>query len=218
MPNCRHGLKGLLAGLCAIASVAPTQAQQPSHEGRDEARKTLPSYPTDAPEPIERLAKVEFISNGYWLEPEHCQVIESSGDLEADRQACATVQFFKTEKGKVGEASTQVWSVQPVDGVFVRPRMTNKRAPVTPDDYPASSLKKGAQGTVTIRLKIDSLGAASDCIVLVSAKDRSLDNAACKAFSTRAKYEPATLNDRPIDAYTLESVQFYQGNGPRKSD
>lgn len=69
-----------------------------------------------------------------------------------------------------------------------------------------------------MRLLVDTLGKASDCTVMISAGDEDLDTTACRKFISRARYEPATLDGKPVDSYTFELVQFYQGNGPRKSD
>jgi TonB family protein len=216
----RISFASILTALSLITAAAQAEAmtsQKPS-DGRDESKKTLPSYLRDGPQPIERTVKVQFISNGYSLNPEHCQLEETSGDKEADRQACSTVQFYKTGKGQIGVASTKVWLVPPINGSFVGPHLSNKQPPITAGDYPVSSLRRGAQGTVTMRLLVDTLGKASDCTVMISAGDEDLDTTACRKFISRARYEPATLDGKPVDSYTYELVQFYQGNGSRESD
>ena len=207
---------GTTLALCCGVPLA--YAQQQSEADKKAESGSLPAYPSGSADPIERTASVRFISNGYWLEPEHCQLVESSGDPDADQQACSTVQFYKTQKGKVGTAATKVWSRPPIEGTYVRPRKTNKTPPVGPDDYPASSLRRGEQGTVTIRLLVDAAGKVTGCTIMISSGSSELDQTACRTFSRKARYQPATLNGSPIDSYTFEPVRFYLGNGPQRPD
>ena len=209
-------LIGTTLALCS--SVPMAHAQLHSEADKEAEGGSLPTYPAGSPEPIERTASVRFISNGYWLEPEHCQLVESSGDPEADEQACSTVQFYKTPTGKVGTAATKVWSRPPIEGTYVRPRKTNKTPPVGPDDYPASSLRRGEQGTVIMRLLVNTAGKVAGCTIMISSGSSELDQTACRTFSRKARYQPATLNGAPIDSYVFEPVRFYLGNGPQGSD
>ncbi|WAC23715.1 energy transducer TonB [Blastomonas sp. SL216] len=215
----KSGILRLIGTTLALSSFVPmAHAQQHSGTDKEAESGSLPAYPAGSPEPIERTASVRFISNGYWLETEHCQLVESSGDPEADEQACSTVQFYKTPKGKVGTAATKVWSRLPIEGTYMRPRKTNKTAPVGPDDYPASSLRRGEQGTVTMRLLVNTAGKVTGCTIMISSGSSELDETACRTFSRKARYQPATLNGAPIDSYVFEPVRFYLGNGPQGSD
>ncbi len=62
---------------------------------------------------------------------------------------------------------------------------------VTPEDYPASALRAGQQGTTGVRLDIGSDGRATACAVTASSGSDALDQTACRMLMRRARFDPA---------------------------
>lgn len=75
---------------------------------------------------------------------------------------------------------------------------------VTTDDYPTPDLMRGNQGTVRYRLSIGSNGRVSACDVLATSGSARLDDAACKAITRRARFDPATdeSGERVVGTFT----------------
>ncbi|WP_156841811.1 energy transducer TonB [Novosphingobium aquimarinum] len=63
---------------------------------------------------------------------------------------------------------------------------------VSTDDYPASALRRGEQGTVRFELTVSANGKVEACRVIASSGSSTLDAATCKFVSARARFEPAT--------------------------
>jgi len=61
----------------------------------------------------------------------------------------------------------------------------------TADDYPATAMQRGAEGTVAFRLQVDKYGHATGCTVTRSAGDPALDAVTCATLLARAQLEPA---------------------------
>jgi TonB family protein len=84
------------------------------------------------------------------------------------------------------------WGIDPVAHAAVRvPPRGNAARFVSNDDYPAASLRRASQGTVTFRLDLDRDGRATACRVLVGSGDQALDAATCRIMRSRARFEPA---------------------------
>ena len=62
---------------------------------------------------------------------------------------------------------------------------------VTNDDYPASALRAGEQGTTGFRLEIDPTGRVTRCTVTQSSGSTVLDSATCSLITRRARFTPA---------------------------
>lgn len=60
------------------------------------------------------------------------------------------------------------------------------------EDYPASALRAGEQGTVRFRVSVDPSGRVSDCTVLTSSGSSALDSTTCRLLRSRARFTPAT--------------------------
>lgn len=70
---------------------------------------------------------------------------------------------------------------------------------VTTNDYPSRSLREGSEGTTRVRLAVGSNGRVSDCQIISSSGDRSLDEVTCKNAQRRARFRPALdANDNEI--------------------
>lgn len=176
----------------------------------DEAELFLLSFPASAGEAEYREATVAFKSNGYWMGP--CTVVKSSGDPVADKQACRTSSFFKTDKPLY--STTLVWLAPKYDGAFIPPENVRKKSPVTGYDYPLRSMEKGDQGTVTVKLLIDNLGEVETCHIAQSSGHSQLDAAACNNLKKRTKFKPAELDGAPVASIGITGVGWGVGSPP----
>jgi len=69
------------------------------------------------------------------------------------------------------------------------------------DDYPPEALDRGEQGTVGVRVGVDTSGRVSTCAVLESSGSQTLDRATCKIIEARARFRPA----RDADGQAVQS-------------
>ena len=74
---------------------------------------------------------------------------------------------------------------------YVPPRLLNGTPQVTPRDYPAIALRHGQQGKVTVSLSIGVDGRVASCAIVRSSTFAILDQAACRLWSTHARFAPA---------------------------
>ena len=167
------------------------------------------SVPANGAEPVKSEAEVQFTSNGYWMSDGNCIVIRSSGNAEADKQACKTVIFRETSKPR--KAIAPVWIPAPVLGNFVAPTGISSQSPLTGGDYPSRSHDKGEQGTIVLRVIVDVDGKLSDCRIASSSGYARLDDAAKLKLCRKLKVKPATLNGVPIASINFTQVAFYAG-------
>ena len=78
------------------------------------------------------------------------------------------------------------------------------------DDYPASALSAGAEGTVRASLTIGPDGRVASCNVTQSSGNGSLDSATCNILRRRAKFTPAKdSNGQPVsDTITTPPIRW----------
>lgn len=62
---------------------------------------------------------------------------------------------------------------------------------ITPDDYPPSAIRAGAEGRVVVVLGIDRAGKVTSCAVQTSSGNAALDAATCAVMTTRGAFTPA---------------------------
>ena len=214
----------ILAGALVIACTTfalPAASQsrvepQKRLQQREDYQPNFPAYPVGSAEPVKLAAKVAFVSDGTVLLATHCKLLESSGDPEADSQACHTVQFFKTSPGTAGIAMAPVWSTPPVAGDFTKPVAKNGASVSGRLKFPIGPLERDEQGTVTMRLHVLKSGKVAGCEVMQSSGSSSIDEAICLA-GRKLRYSAGLLDGQPIDTFIFASGHMYQGNGPPKS-
>ena len=90
------------------------------------------------------------------------------------------------------------------DPVAARPRNDPARW-VTTDDYPASEIRKGQEGTARFRLEIAANGRVESCTITRSSGSDRLDAATCRNVERRAKFEPARNTENKAVAGRYES-------------
>lgn len=72
---------------------------------------------------------------------------------------------------------------------------------MTADDYPAAALARSEQGKVGVELAIGNTGSVVACRISESSGYESLDQSACRALRSRARFAPARdANGTPIAA------------------
>lgn len=59
------------------------------------------------------------------------------------------------------------------------------------EDYPASAVRAGEQGTVRFRLGVGADGRVTDCTILSSSGSSALDSTTCRLVRSRARFTPA---------------------------
>ncbi len=101
-----------------------------------------------------------------------------------------------------GPAADSIAPPTPLAGVQLR--YLHAPAPA----YPRDALRIGAQGTVTLRVLVGVDGAPLEVSIERSSGNRSLDNAARSQVLRQWKFQPATDNGRPVQAYGLVPVDF----------
>ncbi len=174
---------------CAVQPVTPQDGAWPL------------SYPVIAGEAVRREATVRYISDGFVNH--RCEVIKSSTDLIADKQACKTVSYFKTDTPRT--VVTAVWSKPKIEGVFVPPEQIKKFI-IGPSDYPKDALAGDKQGSVVAKLRINETGKVENCEIAQSSGVTSLDRVTCSGFRTRARFSAATLNGTAVaSAYYIQT-------------
>jgi TonB family protein len=62
---------------------------------------------------------------------------------------------------------------------------------ITPDDYPPSAIRAGAEGRVVTNLGVDRAGKVTSCAVQTSSGNAALDAATCAVMTTRGTFTPA---------------------------
>lgn len=94
-----------------------------------------------------------------------------------------------------------------VIGTMVKPARAriNLARYVGNDDYPASALAAGEQGTVRFRLGVGANGRVTACEILRSSGSAALDDATCRIMRSRARFTPARSSNGFPMASTVES-------------
>ncbi|MEH3100541.1 energy transducer TonB [Sphingomonas adhaesiva] len=71
-------------------------------------------------------------------------------------------------------------------------RVRGERASwITNDDYPPSAIRAEEQGTVAITVAVDADGRVSTCSVTQSSGSAALDQATCRLYAKRARFDAA---------------------------
>ncbi len=74
--------------------------------------------------------------------------------------------------------------------------------------YPSAALRKGEQGIMRMRLKIDETGKMTDCVINQTTINKSLKSPACREMA-KAKFEPALdANGAPMASYYLTAITY----------
>jgi periplasmic protein TonB len=74
-------------------------------------------------------------------------------------------------------------------------------------DYPATALRKGIQGYVDLRFTITPQGTVTNVAVVGADPTEVFDHAAAEAVR-RWRYDPRTLDGRPVESQSQVRLQF----------
>lgn len=74
--------------------------------------------------------------------------------------------------------------------------------------YPRQALRRGAEGTVLLRVLVDEQGRPQEVAIETSSGHRDLDRAAREQVLAKWRFHPATHQGRPIPAYALVPIGF----------
>jgi protein TonB len=80
---------------------------------------------------------------------------------------------------------------------------------ITTEDYPASALRQGIQGSVVISAMIGADGRVRSCLVTQSSGSQLLDDTTCRLYTKRAHFTPARDADgNPITAQRTDRFRW----------
>lgn len=78
-----------------------------------------------------------------------------------------------------------------------------------PNDYPNKELEAGIGGTVGVRLRVETDGKVSECVVVEPSGAPGLDKQTCAVARRRARYSPALGKDlKPLWSFTFERITW----------
>jgi TonB family protein len=130
-------------------------------------------------------------------------------------QAAAAVRALRA----CNDALLRAWGVDPV-ALAALQRQPMPAAQhgelrwITDRDYPPDALHAGISGTVTYRFTVELDGHVSDCAIVVSSGNRSLDDSACRILLERGRFEAALGPDgRPVRMTTVSSLDWVVPGG-----
>lgn len=80
----------------------------------------------------------------------------------------------------------------------------DRRGWITPDDYPAISLRSHEEGVSGVTLIVDEKGAVTNCLITRSSGSQTLDGVTCDLLRQRARFTPArnAKGEAVVGAYT----------------
>jgi len=80
---------------------------------------------------------------------------------------------------------------------------------VTNDDYPAGALHNEEQGVVGINVAIGTDGRVTGCEVTASSGSSQLDQATCRLYARRARFQPALDDDgQPTPSHHSDRIRW----------
>lgn len=80
---------------------------------------------------------------------------------------------------------------------------------LTDADYPPSAWREGVEGYVHFVLFVSPIGEVTDCSILETSGDSSLDAVVCAALTARARFEPAhDANGEPTRSFYRSAARF----------
>lgn len=76
-------------------------------------------------------------------------------------------------------------------------------------DYPYVALRQEATGRTNVRLAVDETGRVTDCVLMRSSGNASLDHTTCGVLIRKAQFHPALdLNGQPVKSIILTNVNW----------
>ena len=127
---------------------------------------------------------------------------------------CACVAWPQEPPPPAGDAAPNASLDQPrpdSEGIYfavpgVIPPVVIERAPV---EYPSDAADSAVEGVTVLKLVVTEEGAATD-IQVISSHGDAFDQAAIDALK-RCKFDPATVNGKPVPIHVFARVRFFAG-------
>ncbi len=119
-----------------------------------------------------------------------CLPLDPATDAARARAACAAIVARGVPAGitpALSKGASDTWF----------PRATSRRID------PAHS-----SGSVTVLYEIDERGTATNCMIRHSSGIEMLDLAACAAMLKRARFTPASYQDKPVHAAAIATFEY----------
>lgn len=90
------------------------------------------------------------------------------------------------------------------------PRPATRRSGIiTPNDYPMSALREGAQGVTQVRYLVSEDGRVLKCMIARSSGNAALDSTSCSLLQRRYRFNPAVgRRGRPSTQWMTEDVRW----------
>ncbi|KAF1721136.1 energy transducer TonB [Pseudoxanthomonas wuyuanensis] len=104
-------------------------------------------------------------------------------------------------EGPVGDDA-----VPDVSPMLMGAQLRYAKAPSPP--YPIDALRVGAQGTVMLKILVDTDGTPVEVSIETSSGNKSLDRQARQHVLKHWRFEPAVRDGRPVQAYGLVPIAF----------
>ena len=124
------------------------------------------------------------------------QAAAAAAKLEAERVEAETVEAERLAAEQAALTASRIEAV-------IDPASKASNPPI----YPASAFQQGAEGTVTLLVSVDALGATTNITVETSSNSQELDRAAFEAVS-RWQFVPATQGGERVEGTVLVPVVF----------
>jgi TonB family protein len=204
---------GSVARVAAVASTAPTKpTSQRKVRSSEPAAATADTTPVAAAPPKRTDRGAAESSNTNTALAANAMLPTSSARQLSDAPpiASATSGSASTPQAPAetsGSPAPQVTRASvPPDGIPVvtaEAQLTRRVAP----DYPATALRKGIQGYVDLRFTITPQGTVTNVAVVGADPTEVFDHAAAEAVR-RWRYDPRTLDGRPVESQSQVRLQF----------
>lgn len=121
-------------------------------------------------------------------------VVVDGGTVPSTSESTAVVTGPTTETGPAITGPISVSSLGYVDA--------------TPPPYPREAARIGAQGTVLLKVLVDTDGTPLEVAVQKSSGNRSLDREAREHVLKRWRFQPAMRDGQAVQAYGLVPIEF----------
>lgn len=76
-----------------------------------------------------------------------------------------------------------------------------------PEDYPDAAIRQNAAGRVRALFDVGADGKAGNCRIILSSRNKDLDDATCRVIVERARFTPAKdVSGQPVEAPSLATI------------
>jgi protein TonB len=143
-----------------------------------------------------------------------CNITQSSGFKRLDDATCSIIQrrfrFNPASRNGLPIVEPQTgavsWSLTAGISILATPR--GRGNVFSDDDYPSASRVASEQGLVIVSYVVGVDGRVTQCDITQSSGFKRLDDATCSIIQRRFRFNPATLNGRPVPERKSQPVNW----------